>query len=178
MSNAEVANRLLSLAQLLASRKENPFKVKAYRRAARTIHSMGESVEDLVHDGADLTAYAGIGKGIGAAIEEVVRSGSSRKLEALRAEARPEVAAISEYPRLDPARVLRIFKKLKISTADELKHALASGEIGSQFGLRMEQHVRQALTDSREMLLYEAGPLVASIQEWLLAKGRVRRAEV
>src|SRR6059036_2408917 len=108
----------MSLAQLLSAQKENPFKVKAYRRAARTIKALGESVEDLVREDADLTAYSGIGKGIGSAIEEIVRTGKSRQLEALRAEASPELAAINEYPRLDPARVLRIYKKLNISSLD------------------------------------------------------------
>src|SRR5579885_1577000 len=115
LSNADIADRLLSLAQLLAAQKENPYKVRAYRRAAKMIRAMSQSVEELVHANADLTAYGGIGRGISQAIQEIVASGSLRKYETLRSAVSPEIAAITEYPRLDPARVLRIYKKLKIS---------------------------------------------------------------
>ena len=40
LSNAEIADRLASLAQLLSTQKENPYKVKAYRRAAASIRNL------------------------------------------------------------------------------------------------------------------------------------------
>ena len=72
LTNAEIANQLLSLAQLLAARRDNPYKVKAYRRAAMAISNMGQSVDQLVRDGADLTVYPGIGEAIERAIREIV----------------------------------------------------------------------------------------------------------
>ncbi len=177
MTNAEIADRLMSMAQLLSARKENPFKIKAYRRAAKTVRAIPDSLAALVAAHADLTAYAGIGKGIGAAIQEIVLNGSSRQLDELRAQVSPEVAAIAEYPKLDPARVLRIYKKLGIASVEELKQALASGEIAAQFGPAMATHIRQALTDSHEILLYEADAMVASAQEFLLTRCGVKRAQ-
>jgi DNA polymerase/3'-5' exonuclease PolX len=70
LSNAEIADRLTSLAQLLSAQKENPYKVKAYRRAAAKIRTLSESIDELVRDDADLTEYAGIGEGISSAIRE------------------------------------------------------------------------------------------------------------
>jgi DNA polymerase (family X) len=64
MSNAEISDRLLGLAQLLADQRGNPFKIKAYRRAAKTIQTLGDSFDELVRNDADLTAYPGIGKAI------------------------------------------------------------------------------------------------------------------
>jgi DNA polymerase (family 10) len=178
LSNADIADRLLALAQMLAAQKENPFKIKAYRRAAHTIRAMPESVDDLVRRGADLTGYPGIGKGISSAIREIVQSGTLEKLERLRSEVPAEVAAIAAYPLLDPQRVLRIYRKLKISTVGELIEKLESGAIGEQFGARMEQHVRQAVTPSHEMLLYRAQPLASAIGDFLLRHSPVRRAAV
>jgi len=178
LSNAEIADRLTSLAQLLSAQKENPFKVKAYRRAAETIRTLGESVDELVRSDADLTEYAGIGKGISGAIREIVRSGTLGQLDTLRSQVSPELAAITEYPRLDPTRVLRIFKKLNISSISELKEKLESGEIAEKFGMRMDQHVRKALTEIQEMLLYEAEDVVAAIEKFLLDKCNVSRVEV
>src|SRR5579872_3357961 len=74
LSNAEVADRLASLAQLLSAQKENPYKVKAYQRAAAKLRNMSESIQELVQDDADLTAYAGIGDAIASAIREIVQT--------------------------------------------------------------------------------------------------------
>ena len=177
LSNADIADRLMGLAQLLSAEKENPYKIKAYRRAAKSIRSLSESLEDLVRADADLTRYAGIGKGIAAAIRELVESGSLRKAETLRAQMSPEVAAISAYPRLDPARVLRIYKKLGIGTVEELKEKLEAGEIAAKLGARMDAHVRQALMESQEMLLYDAEPVARSLEDFLLAQRFALRVE-
>src|SRR5580698_3318373 len=107
LSNAEIADRLASLAQLMAAGKENPYKVKAYRRAAAHIGTFSESIDELVRENADLTAFPGIGDAIGACIREIVTTGTLGKLERLRAGASPQLAGISQYPRLDPKRVLR-----------------------------------------------------------------------
>src|ERR1700744_2786730 len=64
LSNAEIADRLAGLAQLLSTQKENPYKIKAYQRAAAKIRTLSESIEELVHEDADLTVYAGIGEAI------------------------------------------------------------------------------------------------------------------
>jgi DNA polymerase (family X) len=177
LSNAEIADRLTSLAQLLSAQKENPYKVKAYQRAAAKIRSMSESLDELVRDESDLTQYAGIGEAIGSAIREIVLTGKLRKLEGLRSGASAELAGISLHPRLDPKRILRIYKKFKISTIEDLRQLLDSGEIEAKLGLRMAQHVRQGLTESHAMLLYKVDDLRAAVEEYLLAKCRVHRAE-
>src|SRR3978361_1545327 len=106
-SSAEIADRLAGLAQLLSTQKENPYKIKAYQRAAAKIRTLSESVEELVHQDSDLTAYAGIGEAISHAVQEIVRTGTLAKLETLRSAASPELAGLSKYARLDPRRVGR-----------------------------------------------------------------------
>jgi DNA polymerase (family 10) len=177
-SNAEIADRLASLAQMLSLQKENPYKIKAYRRAAAKIRTLPESLAELVRDDADLTRYAGIGEAIASAIREIVLSGSLGKLEKLRAEASPGVASISHYPRLDPKRVTRAWKKLGISSVEELRTKLENGEVEKLLGIRMAQHIRLGLTESQGMLLYKADELRAAVEESLLSSCGVRRAEV
>ena len=178
MSNAEIAKVLLSLAQMLSVQKENPFKIKAYRRAARAIANLSESIDELASTGADLTAIPGIGKGISGAIREIVQSGGAlQQLEELKVTAGEQAVALNEYPLLDPKRVERIFKKLRISTVAELKDRLERGEIGRQMGERIEQHVRQGLSPSTEMLLWDAHRVVPCIEEFLRAKCGAERVE-
>ena len=178
MSNAEIADQLASLAQLLSAQKENPYKVKAYQRASAKIRTLSESIDELVHEGGDLTAYAGIGEGIGSAIREMVLTGALGKLEKLRSQASPEIGSINDYPRLDPKRVLRTYKKLNISSVEGLREQLENGEIERKLGRRMAQHVRQGLTGTHAMLLYRADELRVAVEDFLIGKCGVRRAEV
>jgi DNA polymerase (family 10) len=177
LSNAEIADRLAALAQLLSTQKENPYKIRAYQRAAAKIRTMSESVDELVRDDADLTAYGAIGAAISNAIREIVLTGTLGKLEKLRSQASAEVASLSKYPRLDPKRVLRVYKKLGIASIEALRERLDSGEIEGALGARMAQHVRQGVTESHAILLYRADELREAVEEFLLAKAGARRVE-
>jgi DNA polymerase (family 10) len=177
LNNAEIADHLSALAQLLTLEKANPYKIRAYRRAAATIRGLGESVDELVRNNADLRVYAGIGEALNGALREIVLTGTLTSLEKLRSKSSPELVAISAHPRLDPRRVLRIYKKLGISTIEALRSALESGEIERTFGARMAQHVRHGLVESEAILLYHAHQLRTTIEEFLINRCKAVRAE-
>jgi len=177
LSNAEIADRLASLAQLLSTEKENPYKVRAYRRAAARIGTFAESLDEMVRHGGDLTRFPGIGEGIAAAIREIVLTGSLGKLDKLRGQASPALAELSAYPRLDPKRVMRVYKKLNIHSVEELRAQLENGVIEKVFGPRLAQHIRQGLLETHAMLLYDADDLQVAIQAFLVGPCGVRRAE-
>ncbi|HET7537584.1 MAG TPA: PHP domain-containing protein, partial [Candidatus Didemnitutus sp.] len=157
---------------------ENPYKVRAYRRAAQTIRGLRKSVDRMVRSGADVTRFPGIGKGVAAAVREITLNGTPGQLEMLLVEPTPEIAATNEYPALDPKRVARIFRKLKINTVSGLKRKLADGSIRAVFGVRMEDHVRHALSDSIALLLDDADILAAEIQKFLQQRCGVTRADL
>src|SRR5689334_22724779 len=121
ISNGAIAAELLALAQLLSARGANPFKVKAYRRAARTLRTLGESIDDVVKSGGDLTGYPGIGPAIAGVIEEIVRTGKLRQVEKIRSEIAPEMAELAQYSGLDPRRIKRVYKKLNIGSIAALR---------------------------------------------------------
>ncbi|MDB6126379.1 MAG: hypothetical protein JWM35_275 [Verrucomicrobia bacterium] len=177
-SNAALARRLAALAQQLQAKGDNPFKIRAYRRAAETIAGLPDSIDEQVRAGADLTQYPGIGKGIAAALRELVLSGTLGQLEKLLVTAPPEIAALNKYPRLDPKRVKRAYKKLQVSTPEELQERLASGEIAGKLGAREEHHFRQAFTTATEILLDDAEPIARNVEEFLLKKCGATRAEI
>src|SRR5436305_14690643 len=102
LSNAEIADRLARLAQLLSAQKEKPYKVPAYQRAAAEIRTLSESVEELVHGDVDLTADAGIGEAVSRAIQGIVKNGTRGKREELRTQASPAVASLGDDTRAAP----------------------------------------------------------------------------
>ncbi|HET9218033.1 MAG TPA: PHP domain-containing protein [Terriglobia bacterium] len=177
LSNAEIADKLFGLAHLLAAQRENTFKVKAYRRAAKTVQTLGDSIVGLVRDGADLTQFVGIGPAIAGVIREIVETGTTRQYQALESQISPEFVEILRYPRLDPKRVLRIYRKLNIGTIEELQQRLVSGEIARTLGPRLDQHVRRGLTDHAEILLHEADRTVPVIKDFLIARCGVGTVE-
>ena len=177
LSNGEIAANLLALAQHLKVRGENKFKIKAYRKAAQTIESLGESIDEAVRAEQNLTVYPGIGNAISGVIRDLVLTGSIPQLRALQSEAPPQIIEIAQYPRLDPSRVIRVYKKLGIASIEELKQKLAEGEVAAKLGVRMDQHVRQALSESRDMLLYHAEKHVPGVQSFLINQCGVCRAE-
>ncbi len=73
---------------------------------------------------------------------------------------------------------MRVYKKLGISTAKDLRERLESGAIEKALGARMAYHIRQGLTDTHAMLLYHADTLREAIEEFLIGRCGVRRAEV
>ena len=157
--------------------KANPYKIRAYRRAAAVIRGLGESVDELVRSNEDLRVYSGIGDAMSTAIRELVETGTLKSLEKLRSSVSPEFASLTEHPRLDPRRVLRIYKKLKVSSIKSLAAALQSGEVGQAFGTRMAQHVRLGLLEAETILLYHAHPIAETIKKFLLKKAGAERAE-
>ena len=163
-----------------SSRRRRKIPIRSRPTTAQRQESgrLSESLDDLVREDADLTQFPGIGEAIASAIREIVLTGKLRKLETLRGQAAPEVARLADYPRLDPKRVLRVYKKLKISSIEELREKLESGEIESSLGLRMAQHVRQGLTEAHAMLLYRADGLRDSIEQFLFEKCGVKTAQV
>jgi DNA polymerase (family X) len=106
-----------------------------------------------------------------------VLTGTLGKLESLRSQAGPELAAISAYPRLDPRRVLRVYKKLGIFSVEALRDKLESGEIEKALGPRIAQHVRQGLSETHAILLYRADELRVMVEKFLLGKCGVRQAQ-
>lgn len=90
MENKSIADILTEIADILDIQGENPFRVRSYRNAARTIADMGQSVRAMVQAGEDLEQIPGIGKSLQEKIEEIVSTGKCGFLEELRAKVPPE----------------------------------------------------------------------------------------
>src|ERR1043165_1957067 len=131
----------------------------------------------MVREEADITRFAGIGEGIAAAIREIVLTGRLGKLEKMRGQGTAALGGLTPYPRLDPKRVMRIYKKLGISSVDELKAQLENGTIEKALGPRLAQHVRQGVTETHAMLLYHADDLRDAVEAFLVGVCGARRAE-
>ncbi|MGH6830967.1 MAG: DNA polymerase III, partial [Methylocella sp.] len=103
--NATIAAIFDEIANLLDIQGANPFRIRAYRNAARTIGGLGTDVRSMVEKGADLKELPGIGNDLSAKITEIAQTGKSSLLERLRREVPPAVTELLKIPGLGPKRV-------------------------------------------------------------------------
>ena len=89
MNNSEVAGVFTDIAGLLELKKENPFKIRAYRRAATSIESLPVDIAILVAE-ERLREVPGVGEAIARKITELVTTGKLGFYEKLKAESPPE----------------------------------------------------------------------------------------
>ena len=101
--NTDIAAAFDELADLLEIKGENPFRIRAYRSAARTIGDLGEDVQAKVEKGEDLTQIAGIGKDLAAKIGQMVITGRIAYLEELRQEMPAGLMDMLRLPGLGPS---------------------------------------------------------------------------
>ncbi len=147
MQNRQIAALFYELADLLEIQGENPFKVRAYRNAARMIEGLGESIADMVDRGEDLTKLPSIGEELSEKIIEIVRTGKLSKLEAVRKEVPDSLRAMLSIEGLGPKRVKLLWEKLHITDPEALKKAAQEHKIRKLpgFGPKTEENILKGM---------------------------------
>lgn len=147
-TNAQIADVLERIADLLEAQDANPFRVRAYREGAQTVHHLDQRVADFISRNRfdELKALPNIGDGIAAVIGEYVSSGQSGLLQELEATVSPE-AVFAKVPGIGHELVQRIVEQLHIRTLAELEEAAHDGRLAAVkgFGPRRLEGVRTAL---------------------------------
>ncbi|MDO8932751.1 MAG: DNA polymerase/3'-5' exonuclease PolX [Rhodocyclaceae bacterium] len=182
--NADIAAIFTEIADLLEIEQANPFRIRAYRNAARNLGEMGREVRAMVERGEDLTELPGIGADLAAKLREIVETGKCRALEKLHAELPPAITELLHLPGLGPKRVRTLWHDLDIQTAEQLARAAQDGRIRSLpgFGAKTEANILQAvaahLSTARRIKLATAAQYAESLVAWLSGARGVDRVEV
>jgi DNA polymerase (family 10) len=143
MKNEFIAVQFELLADLLEIQGANPFRIRAYRNAARTISSTSESLSDLVATKQDLTQFAGIGKDLAKQIEEITTKGQHSALEELRKQIPGGVLDMLRIPGVGPKKVSVFFNELGLKSLEDLKAACEAGRLSKLkgFGKKTEESI-------------------------------------
>lgn len=128
--NRAVADRLDLAGELLSQQGANPYRVRAYRRAAETVAGLEQSVRSILARGGleGLKALPDIGPAIAGAIEEIVRTGRWGQLERLQGAAAPE-QLFRTLPGVGPALARRLHEHLHVDTLEALEMAAHDGRL-------------------------------------------------
>lgn len=145
--NTDIARIFDEVADLLEIKGENPFRIRAYRNAARQLQSMGVEVRAMLEKNEDLTELPGIGKDLAAKIQEIVETGTCRALTKLQQELPPSLTDLLRIPALGPRRVKVLYHDLDIHGLEQLYRAARDGRIRELpgFGEKIEAAIMQAI---------------------------------
>lgn len=153
ITNSEVVSLLEKMALLLELSGENPFKVRAYTRAARTVELLSETVGTLVQE-ERLGEVEGIGKAIEEKISEFVTTGRSTYCEQLTSHFPATLFELFELQGLGAKKIHQLYKELSISSLADLQAGCTSGKIAALpgFGVKSVENIEKAIAFHHEQV--------------------------
>ncbi len=184
MENVEIARTLEDIADLLELQDANPFRIRAYRNAARTVEAHTTPLRKLVAEGADLTELQGIGKDIAGYIRELVETGKLALLDELGKEVPRSLIDLTRIPGLGAKRVRVLWEELGIETLSELERAAKDDSIKrlKGFGAKTQERILAGIAGVRRrgtrFKLSDADQYVGPLVEYMQDEGAVRTIEV
>jgi len=174
LNKKTVVRTLEKIALYLELKGENPFKVSAFRKAANALELDERSLDEID----DYTKIKGIGKGTGAVIEELIRTGESQQLKELEQQVPKGLIPLLKIPGLGGKKLAKLYHELGVDSAESLREACESKKIRSLpgFGPKTEEKILKELErfgEKKERLpiwylesvVQEIETLLSSIQE-------------
>ena len=123
--NQQVAAIFRSIAERLAVQRANPYRIRAYRKAADTIEALEEDIADVASRQA-LEDLNGIGGDLADKIEEFLETGMIQAYEVLRTPLPEAVKAWTQFPGLTESLVAYLYTRLGITTLSDLERLVRS----------------------------------------------------
>lgn len=145
--NLAIASILEEIGDRLAIQGANPFRIRAYRNAARMLQELRDDVKQKIARGDDLTELPGIGPDLAGKISEIALTGKSAFLESLRRAMPPAVTELLKVPGLGPKRVAALWHDLDVQTPEQVLRAARDGRIRALtgFGEKTERNIEHAV---------------------------------
>jgi DNA polymerase (family 10) len=182
MKNAEIARILEEIAAMLEAEGVE-WKPNAYRKAALTIATLSEDIEEVYKQGR-LRELPGVGESIAQKIEEYLKTGKIKYYEELKQKYPIDFASFSKIEGLGPKTIVKLYKFLKIKNLEDLKKAVNEHKIRNLpgFGEKSEEKIRKSIeiyeqTPQRQLLGFVL-PEAETLKKKLEKSGLVERVEI
>ena len=148
-ANDAVEAMLVEYADLLSILYDDPYKPRAYEKAARAV---GGYPVDL--EGKDLTEIVkipSVGKSIGEKIQEILSTGTLSELETLREQIPPGVRELTRIPGLGPKKAMVLYQELGVGSVEELEAAIEDDRVAAlpRFGAKTQDNIARGIGQLR-----------------------------
>ncbi len=190
LTNQEIAKILREVAAVLEIKKDSPFKIAAFKRAAENIEKLSAVQLKNTWQKKQLQKIPGIGESLAQSLSELLKTGQVKKFNNLKKQVPQAVFTLMTIPGIGPKRAYQLAKGLKINKTDRpIKKLLLAGKKGkiSQlpgFGKKSQQEIldnikrkKRSEGESSRMLLYEADQLTQKLISYLKKSPVVLRAK-
>ena len=163
---------MLELADYTEVEDDQPYRARAYRRAAQTIESYPDPIENLWEE-KKLQDLPGIGENIEKKIDEILRTGKLQALEKAKSRIPVDVPSLIKVEGIGPKTVKLLYSQLKIRSIDDFESAIKAGKLREFKGLGVKsdeillERVGAARQQSNRILLAQAIPLAERIDKTL-----------
>jgi DNA polymerase (family 10) len=184
VENLEVAQVLEEVADLLEIKGSNPFRIRAYRNAVRTIQGLTRPLEAMLAEGEELTGLPGIGKEMANHVRELVEWGELSLLEELGQEIPRSLTNLVRLDGVGPKKAKKLWESLGVTSVDELEAVIPTGRVEALegFGKKSVEKIGRSIEDFRKhqgrFLLSDADVLVAALIQHLRETPGVEQVEV
>jgi DNA polymerase (family X) len=179
MKNQEIAKIFNDVADVLEIKGENPFRIRAYRRAALNIEGLTRDVSEIPKE--ELLKIPGIGQDLAGKIEEYVNTGKLQSYEDLKKEVPEGLSTLLSVPSLGPKTAKLLYEKLKVKDLDELERFGREHKLSGLPGIK--EKTEENILKGIEMLkrgierqpLGKVLPIANDILEHLKSKAPVKK---
>ncbi len=179
-ANDDVERALLEFADLLSILSEDPFKPRAYEKAARAVGGYYADVSELDLKG--ILQIPSIGKSIAEKIHAFLQTGTFEDLEALRSQIPAGVRELMSIPGLGPKKAMVLYRELEVSSVEDLVAAIEDDRVASLkgFGGKTQENILRGLeqlsASGGRVLVGVALDLAEALVAELIGMKQVRRA--
>lgn len=185
MENIEISEVLDDVAALLEIQGANPFRIRAYQNAARTVEAHAVAMHKMLADGDDLTELAGVGKQVAKHIEELVDTGKLSVIDEIAKEIPLSLIELTRLPGVGPKKARALWESLGVETIDDLERVLKAGEVAEikGFGKKTQEKILKAIDSYRKRQqgrtrLADAEQLVDPLVEYMQKAPGLERLDV
>jgi DNA polymerase (family 10) len=185
MENHYIARLLSETADLMEIAAEDPFPIRAYRNAATVIEGYPESVAEIVRDPArKVTGIPGIGKGLAAALKEILARGSFERRDQMLEKYPPTALELLKIQGLGPKSIALLWEHYRVSTVDDLELVCREQRLRllPRMGAKLEEKVLRSIAYYRQgagrFTLNFAAEVVGELTAQLGALGGVESVTV
>src|SRR5215471_6660638 len=147
MKKEQVVEALETIATLLELEEENPFKIRAYTNAARSIETWGGNLHELAETNR-LEEIPGVGKAIAAKIAELMLTGACKFYDELRARFPEGILELFSLPGLGSKKIKALHEKLGVGSIADLAKMCAAGRVAELPGFGKTTQEKLAATIS------------------------------
>jgi len=174
LDNSEVARVFDRIADLLQIRDEPIYRVLAYRRAAESLRSLTQPVDQLWQEG-NLEEIPAVGKAISEKINELLTTGRLQFYDRLTSEVPETLLDLLKVPDVGPKRIARFWKELGITTLEELEQAGRRGQLQTLSG--MGEQTEKRILQNIESIKAQQSDRVSIDTAWNLASTFLKQLE-